>query len=132
MKASPPALLLAAALQFAPGVLSADTASWKSRNIYFALTDRVARDGDDSGGGSCGNLGEYCGGTFAGIESKLDYIQGMGFDAIWLTPVVASAFPRPTATVSDQWLTRFYRYPWRISWVLGFGPILHQLQLRVG
>lgn len=95
MKASPSALLLAAALQFAPGALSADTASWKSRNIYFALTDRVARSGDDSGGGSCGNLGDYCGGTFAGIESKLDYIQGMGFDAIWLTPLVASASPRP-------------------------------------
>jgi alpha-amylase len=82
-----------AALQFAVRVLSADTAAWKSRNIYFALTDRVARTSDDNGGDSCGNLGGYCGGTFAGIQSKLDYIQGMGFDAIWLTPVVASEYP---------------------------------------
>jgi alpha-amylase len=82
-----------AALQFAARVFSADKAAWKSRNIYFALTDRVARNNNDNGGNGCGNLGNYCGGTFAGIQSKLDYIQGMGFDAIWLTPVVASEYP---------------------------------------
>ena len=94
MKAS---ILVAAALQFVSGALAADAEAWKSRNIYFALTDRVARDANDSGGDACGNLGGYCGGTFAGIESKLDYIQGMGFDAIWLTPFVESQclFPFP-------------------------------------
>lgn len=71
-------------------VSAADTAGWKSRNIYFALTDRIARSSDDAGGNACGNLGNYCGGTFKGLQSKLDYIQGMGFDAIWITPVVAS------------------------------------------
>lgn len=71
-------------------VLAADTASWKSRTIYFALTDRVARNANDSGGDSCGNLGDYCGGTFTGLQGKLDYIKGMGFDAIWITPVIAS------------------------------------------
>ncbi|KAJ2999263.1 hypothetical protein NUW58_g56 [Xylaria curta] len=71
-------------------VLAADTAAWKSRNIYFALTDRVAKT-DDSGSSACGNLGNYCGGTFKGLESKLDYISGMGFDAIWITPVVANS-----------------------------------------
>jgi hypothetical protein len=30
--------------------------------------------------------GNYCGGTFSGILQKLDYIQGMGFDAIWISP----------------------------------------------
>ncbi|SPN99230.1 related to alpha-amylase A precursor [Cephalotrichum gorgonifer] len=82
--------ILLSALQLASSVLAADTQSWKSRNIYFALTDRVARSSSDTGGSSCGNLGDYCGGTFKGIESKLDYIAGMGFDAIWLTPVVAN------------------------------------------
>lgn len=85
-------VLLAAAAQFASNALAADTAAWKARNIYFALTDRLARSADDAGGDGCGDLGKYCGGTFAGIESKLDYIAGMGFDAIWLTPVVASKF----------------------------------------
>ncbi|KAI1362859.1 glycoside hydrolase superfamily [Xylaria arbuscula] len=72
-------------------VLSADTAAWKSRNIYFALTDRIARSSDDTGGDACSNLGNYCGGTFKGLESKLDYIAGMGFDAIWITPVVTNS-----------------------------------------
>ncbi|KAF4635682.1 hypothetical protein G7Y89_g2413 [Cudoniella acicularis] len=30
----------------------------------------------------------FCGGTWQGIISKLDYIQGMGFTAIWISPVV--------------------------------------------
>lgn len=85
-------LLFAAAVQLAPSALAADANAWKSRNIYFALTDRVARSSSDNGGGSCGNLGNYCGGTFKGLEGKLDYIAGMGFDAIWITPVVASRF----------------------------------------
>lgn len=74
------------------GALTADTAAWRSRNIYFVLTDRVARDDSDSGGDACSNLGAYCGGTFKGLASKLDYIKGMGFDAIWITPVVASMY----------------------------------------
>ncbi|KAF2181444.1 carbohydrate-binding module family 20 protein [Zopfia rhizophila CBS 207.26] len=71
-------------------VMAADTNAWKSRSIYFVLTDRIARNSSDTGGGSCSNLGNYCGGTFKGLESKLDYIKGLGFDAIWITPVVAS------------------------------------------
>eukprot|EP00746_Dinoflagellata_sp_MGD_P033382 gnl/MRDRNA2_/MRDRNA2_179629_c0_seq1.p1 gnl/MRDRNA2_/MRDRNA2_179629_c0~~gnl/MRDRNA2_/MRDRNA2_179629_c0_seq1.p1 ORF type:complete len:520 (+),score=67.67 gnl/MRDRNA2_/MRDRNA2_179629_c0_seq1:126-1562(+) len=31
---------------------------------------------------------EWCGGTLRGVQRKLDYIQNMGFDAIWITPVV--------------------------------------------
>lgn len=80
-------LAVAAAL---PAALTADAEAWKSRSIYFALTDRIARSSTDTGGNSCGNLGNYCGGTFRGLQSKLDYIKGMGFDAIWITPVVAS------------------------------------------
>ncbi|KAL4757547.1 glycoside hydrolase superfamily [Aspergillus foveolatus] len=71
-------------------VSAADVDAWKSRNIYFALTDRVARGSDDTGGDACGDLSTYCGGTFKGLEGKLDYIKGMGFDAIWITPVVAN------------------------------------------
>jgi alpha-amylase len=78
-------LLLAGLLQLS-GVLAADTKSWKSRSIYFAMTDRIAKGANDDG--RCDNLGRYCGGTFKGLESKLDYIQGMGFDSVWITPVV--------------------------------------------
>lgn len=89
----PATSLLASALSLSSLALAADKAAWKSRNIYFALTDRIARSADDTGGDACGALGKYCGGTFAGLQSKLDYIKGMGFDAIWITPVVASKHP---------------------------------------
>lgn len=81
---------LLACLAAAPSALAADASEWKSRNIYFALTDRVATG--DSNTSACESLGDYCGGTFKGLESQLDYIQGMGFDAIWITPVVSSEY----------------------------------------
>lgn len=80
--------LAALVASISPFASAADANAWKSRNIYFALTDRVARSDSDSGGNACSNLGKYCGGTFKGLEAKLDYIKGMGFDAIWITPVV--------------------------------------------
>ena len=58
---------------------------WKERAIYQLLTDRFARDDDLVP--DC-NLSQYCGGTHKGIIRKLDYIKGMGFDAIWISPVI--------------------------------------------
>ena len=57
---------------------------WKSRSIYQIITDRFARTSDT---GWC-NLGKYCGGNHRGIINKLDYIKGMGFDAIWISPII--------------------------------------------
>ena len=68
-------------------IASSHTASeWQNRTIYQLLTDRFARnDGDLS---PCTDLSNYCGGGFVGIMNNLDYIQNMGFDAIWLSPIV--------------------------------------------
>jgi alpha-amylase len=91
-------------LYFSSLVSAADTSAWKSRSIYFVLTDRIARSSSDTGGSSCGDLGNYCGGTFKGLESKLDYIKGLGFDAIWITPVVASGYSfRKNWTMANKW-----------------------------
>ena len=68
-----------------------DTNYWKARSIYQVLTDRFWRDSGDAS--TCSNLSQYCGGTFKGIEQKLDYITGMGFDAIWISPVVDNIEP---------------------------------------
>jgi len=57
---------------------------WKTRSIYQILTDRFART---SSTGSC-TLSQYCGGNYQGIINHLDYIQGMGFNAIWISPIV--------------------------------------------
>ena len=59
---------------------------WKSRTIYELLTDRFARTGGDYKVGC--DLSKYCGGTFQGIQQHLDYIAGMGFNAIWISPIV--------------------------------------------
>jgi alpha-amylase len=72
------------ALILATYICSKTKEEWKSRSIYQVLTDRFARTSDT---GYC-NLGQYCGGNYQGLINKLDYIKGMGFDAIWISPIV--------------------------------------------
>ncbi|PWY91510.1 alpha-amylase [Aspergillus sclerotioniger CBS 115572] len=68
--------------------LAATTEQWKSRTIYQTMTDRFART-DGSTTSPCNTTeGVYCGGTWKGTIDKLDYIQGMGFDAIMISPVI--------------------------------------------
>jgi len=63
-----------------------DITEWKKRSVYQLLTDRFSLDyqrvGSGYPGSSCTDLSRYCGGTWKGIENNLDYIEGMGFDAI--------------------------------------------------
>ncbi|CAG8931674.1 unnamed protein product [Penicillium salamii] len=69
--------------------IAATPDEWRSQSIYFLLTDRFAHT-DGSTSAKCdSSMGRYCGGTWRGIINKLDYIQGMGFTAIWITPVTA-------------------------------------------
>jgi len=58
---------------------------WKSRTIYQLVTDRFAKT-KESDPTKCTLFNETCGGTFKGIMNHLDYIAGMGFDAIWISP----------------------------------------------
>lgn len=51
------------------------------------LTDRFARDGGDNTPCDTGKK-QYCGGTWRAMIDRLDYIQGMGFDAVWISPIV--------------------------------------------
>ncbi len=61
-------------------------AEWRSQSIYQVLTDRFART-DLSTTAACDTGDQvYCGGTWQGIISKLDYIQGMGFTAVFFQP----------------------------------------------
>jgi alpha-amylase len=60
---------------------------WKSRVIYQLLTDRFAKSYPDDHFSGC-DLRSYCGGTFKGITNNLSYITGMGFNAIWISPIV--------------------------------------------
>lgn len=67
---------------------------WDEAVIYFAVTDRFF-DGNSSNNDAYGtgtydtSLGSmYHGGDFAGLEEKLDYLQKLGVNTIWITPVV--------------------------------------------
>ncbi|KAJ5690457.1 glycoside hydrolase superfamily [Penicillium macrosclerotiorum] len=52
------------------------------------MTDRFART-DGSTTSPCNTTeGIYCGGTWRGTIDHLDYIQGMGFDAVMISPII--------------------------------------------
>ncbi|CAO3697271.1 unnamed protein product [Umbelopsis ramanniana] len=72
-----------------PAPLATTADDWKTRTIYQLLTDRFART--DGSTDACNNLSGYCGGTYQGIINHLDYIAGMGFDAIWISPIPQNA-----------------------------------------
>ncbi|KAG9604717.1 alpha-amylase, partial [Aureobasidium melanogenum] len=61
-------------------------AGWRAQSIYQVMTDRFART-DGSTTAAC-DLSDYCGGTWEGLIKHLDYIQDMGFTAVWISPVV--------------------------------------------
>jgi alpha-amylase len=66
-------------------VQAGDTNGWKQRTVYQILTDRFAVGGGSTP--SC-NLHNYCGGNYDGIGEHLQYVKDLGFDAIWISPIV--------------------------------------------
>lgn len=66
---------------------AAESDSWRSKSIYQVVTDRFALTNGSTTLACDTSLGLYCGGTWQGIINQLDYIQGMGFDAIWISPI---------------------------------------------
>lgn len=86
MRISLLALFLLTLLGMGRHAHAASAAEWRNRTIYQLLTDRFARaDGSTQ---NCADYGDYCGGSWSGIYQHLDYIAGMGFDAIWISPVI--------------------------------------------
>ncbi|KAK0287101.1 hypothetical protein LTS00_010139 [Friedmanniomyces endolithicus] len=78
---------LALSLALCPLAFAARAAEWRTRTIFQVLTDRFARS-DGSTSATCNTADRaYCGGTYQGITNHLDYIQGMGFDAVWISPI---------------------------------------------
>jgi len=51
------------------------------------MTDRFARSDGNLVAECDVEAGKYCGGSWRGITQRLDYIQEMGFDAIWISPI---------------------------------------------
>ncbi|KAL4820262.1 glycoside hydrolase superfamily [Aspergillus spinulosporus] len=76
--------LISISASLAVGSPSAE--QWAERSIYQVMTDRFARPAG-SPEESCDPY-RYCGGSWAGIIDKLDYIQDLGFTAVQISPVV--------------------------------------------
>lgn len=96
-----------------------------ARAVYFLMTDRFV-NGDESndqrnqGGlnptfdrpvpgapvGESANIG-YLGGDFKGIAQNADYIKNLGFDALWLTPIVDNPDEAFTGGDAVQWKGMF-------------------------
>jgi alpha-amylase len=71
-----------------PLIFCGSTSDWKKRTIYQLLTDRFCRT--DGSSQSCSDLSNYCGGSYQGLINQLDYIISMGFDAIWISPIITN------------------------------------------
>lgn len=70
-----------------------DPFTWDNVNIYFVIPDRFY-DGNSSNNTSYGryatdptgyNIGTFHGGDIAGLTEKLDYLDALGVNAIWIT-----------------------------------------------
>ncbi|KAJ6568868.1 GH13 alpha-amylase precursor [Mycena capillaripes] len=82
-------LALLSSLILVTPVFAASAADWSTKSIYQLVTDRFAMSNDSST--PCDtSLRTYCGGSWAGLTTHLDYIQEMGFDAVWISPIVAN------------------------------------------
>lgn len=66
---------------------------WDEARIYFVLTDRFA-NGDNSNDNPNGenydktHLETYHGGDFRGLINNLDYMEKLGINTLWITPIV--------------------------------------------
>jgi pullulanase-type alpha-1,6-glucosidase len=94
--------------------------------FYFVLPDRFS-NGDpanDTGGQQTGtsidhgfllnDKGYYHGGDLAGLAGKLDYLQGLGVNAIWMTPTFKNRAVQGDGTIAGSsagyhgyWITDF-------------------------
>ena len=123
------ALLLAllCASSLSRGVANADEPVFqmsKNPQIYFVMLDRFANGNptNDNGNISGGkyksgydptSTGFYHGGDLVGLTSKIPYIKSLGFNAIWVTPVV-----RQVTVAPDESSAGYHGY-----WGAGFDQV---------
>ncbi|KFZ43795.1 alpha-amlyase [Anoxybacillus flavithermus] len=80
--------------------------TWQDERIYFIMVDRF-NNGNPKNDYEV-NVHDpkaYHGGDLQGIIDKLDYIKGMGFTAIWLTPI----FANEKGGYHGYWIEDFYK-----------------------
>ena len=64
-----------------------DAFDWNSAVMYFAFVDRFSNGdpGNDTPFGATWESGDYMGGDWQGLIDKMDYLDAMGVNALWIT-----------------------------------------------
>ncbi|PWH15914.1 MAG: alpha-amylase [Anaerolineae bacterium] len=116
------------ATQFACWVTEAKPPDWSRHAIvYHIFVDRFY-PGDGKPWKTPDTLSGFYGGTLRGITQKLDYIQNLGFNVIWLSPI----FPSPSHHGYDA--TDYFSIEPRLGTLEDFQELLreaHTRQMRV-
>ena len=107
---------------------AASAFDWRNATVYFVLTDRFAngdRTNDDQGQGEYdpSTVARYSGGDLQGLIDRLDYVQGLGATAVWITPPVANQWWDPLQVygwVSGGTLGDFKHHAYHGYWALDF------------
>ncbi|HET6256038.1 MAG TPA: alpha-amylase family glycosyl hydrolase [Puia sp.] len=73
--------LLAFAWLFCPGLYAQHGPTWIKQAVFYQIYPSSFQDGDGNGIGD-----------LKGIQSRLDYIQSIGVNVIYLNPIFTSAF----------------------------------------
>jgi glycosidase len=79
------------------------------RSTYFVLTDRFAHD-SAAHIEACSGDG-WCGGTIRGLLRRLDYIAGLGFECVWISPITqqpTSSFGSSGSGYHGYWTEDWY------------------------
>src|SRR5262245_38646386 len=102
--------LITLGLVIPPPAGALDATSWSQQSIYFLLTERLynGNTGNDNYGGFNAERSDprkWHGGDFQVVINKLDYIKGMVFSAIWITPV---QLQRHVNAYHGYWTYNFY------------------------
>ncbi|MBI5067732.1 MAG: alpha-amylase [Deltaproteobacteria bacterium] len=80
--------------------LHVSSPAWEDQVVYMVMTDRFANgdprnDDQHAGEYDPADKDRYSGGDLQGIIDRLDYIQGLGATAVWITPPVANMWWDP-------------------------------------
>jgi glycosidase len=122
----------------APLKLHVPSPDWRDQVIYFVMTDRFA-DGDttnnDQGAGvfKAGDGGKYQGGDLRGLAQRLDYVQGLGATAVWITPPVANQWFDPVINYTGYhgyWASDFKRVDPHVGTLDDYKQLSHALHSR--
>ena len=111
---------------------------WRDQVIYFVMTDRFAdgnpRNNDQGAGEFDPRLpGKYSGSDLEGLRARLDYIQGLGATALWITPPVPNQWADPLAQYTGYhgyWAEHFMRVDKHLGSLGDYKRLSHDLHSR--